>query len=269
MRVAIFILFQCLLPGQGHDPTADPRFHSRKWTERRAAFEELAGSDGKSIDRVVSRSAELALVGLLKREIDRMTTANGAREGTLGEGYSEYMGWLADAVMQIADRSPDIPGIWDALAAMAEGAAESAYTRRLVAHGDKVSPFWLAVARKDNPAYQRSDALLILAQIVAYERNTPATRHLGDAEKTEIDALVRAGLLDRDPLVRYEAAKALAVMGTAGDIRVLERIATEDPYFITDGGQSGKELRFLLRENAQRAAESLRARLAREGVPVR
>lgn len=162
--------------------------------------------------------------------------------------------------MLIAEQNPDIPGIWTELLMSAYN-PESAFVRSLAKYGDKVTPFLVAVVRRPDRYLRRGDALIVLAQIVAYEQ-LPAARHnLGPTDIDRISGMIRSGLNDKATVTRYEPVDAISIMGNASDLATLEKIAKSDPEFVTNGGQSGTDLRYPLREMASRAVERLRKKL--------
>jgi hypothetical protein len=158
--------------------------------------------------------------------------------------------------------------MWEALVPTAITAPESAYTRRMALHGDRVLPFLLEAANSSDPD-RRADVLLALAQIAVSQRGPNIPRRVASKDLSNIAKMVRDGLDAAEWIVRYQAIKAVAMTGTAEDVVLLDRIAREDPESVTDGGRSGKELRYPMREHAKKAADQLRARLAHEGDRVR
>ena len=236
---------------------------STDWLDRQRVFESLVGRYAERTDEVRGPEVNRVLVELLYKEnaIVRAAYLEGPGSSTkYGEGYSEYTSWVATAVEKIADKEPDIPGIWLGLL-MHPYNPESAFTRWLVTHGDRIAPFLLAAVKGNDPYFRRGDTLIVLAQLVAYERAPNTVHRLNPRDIDEIASVVRAGVHDKVAVVRYQAIDALGLMGTADDLATLERIATLDPEFVTDGGMSGKELRYPNRENARRVAEILRKRL--------
>jgi hypothetical protein len=246
-------------------PAVRAQLQSPEWTERQTAFESLAGSHGELANQSLSPDVRNLLISLLRVENEVVRAA--FLEGTgasdkYGEGYSEYTAWLADAVARIAEREPDRSDVWPALLASGYD-PESAFSRWLATHGDKAAPFLLETARGHDLYFRREDALMVLAQIVAYERQPSNSHHLTPSKVAEIESAIRAGLDDKEDgwLVRYQAVKALALIGTKEDIDLLERIATLDTEFVTNGGQSGTELRYPIREIARASLLKLRQRL--------
>jgi hypothetical protein len=236
---------------------------SPQWDDRRAGFERLAGRNGESRDRIRSAEVRSALVSLLNLENEVVRTAylEGPGSSTkFGEDYSEYVAWLAQTVMGIAEKAPDTPGVWLALVRTPYH-PDGAFGRWLAAHGDRVVGFLMESAQGHDAYYTRGSALSVLGQMVAYEQDPIRAHTLSASKVREIAAVVRSGLVDSDSLVRSHAVAAVAIMGDETDLALLDRIATIDPDSISNGGQSGTELRYLVREDAKRAAADLRMRL--------
>jgi hypothetical protein len=255
------VAFSTVLMAQEPQSPA-PSIDSQAWVQRRTAAEALVADSNAGL----SASAEQKLVSLLDKEdaIVRDAYLKGpAASGLYGEGYSEYVGWLTDQVVRFADSSPEIPELWHALLTCPYD-AESKFGRWLAQHGDRVGDFLKNSARGDDPYLRRGDALIMLAQIVAYEHRQASPHKVPEQELQTYQTTVREALSDKTPLVRYKAARALGICGTQQDLLILDSIAIHDPDVVTNGGQSGTEIRYPLRENAKQAAEVLRARLRLE-----
>lgn len=210
-----------------------------------------------------SAEANTALIALLAKEDDVVREA--FREGPgasakYGEGYSDYVAHLADIVMSISAKEPQRKDVWPALLNSPYD-PESGLARWFSTHGDKTASFLLASATSGGGS-TRADALLVLAQTVAYERESPpASRHLSPGSLRTIEMVIRAGLTDPETIVRLRAVKSVALMGTRDDAITLDRIAASDPYVMSNAGPRGDEERFPIRDAAREAAEKLRARL--------
>jgi len=239
-------------------------------TKREAAFHQLASQNP------LTQEARTALVDLLAREnaaVKAAFLAGPGASGTYGEGYGEYVGWLTEAVMKIADAEPDRTDVWNALLATSPGPGDSAYGRWLGTHGDKALPYLLRYAadqRTDDwDRMNRLDALKSLAQIAAYERRPEAAHDLSAADLQIVESLVRHGLGDADIGVRQATVVALEIIGDPQDLPALDEVAATDGYVVRNGGQSGTEIRFPIREYARGAAERVRAKLAAKTAPVK
>jgi len=260
----LLISFTFLLVGAATTVLGQPALdiptllHSSNWVDRMEAYHLLAA------DRSRSAQANSELVALLLQEDEIVRSAFLGGEGAsakYGESYSEYTAYLAGTVIEIADQEPERADVWPALL-KAPYDPESRGGRWRASHGDKTANFLLASARADDRYFRRADALMMLAEIVSYERD-PSTKHrLTGADVETLDRTVRSGLDDPDEGVRYAAIKGLSLIGTNEDIGTLERIAFTDPRVTREGGATGSEIRFFNREAAREAADRLRKRLA-------
>ena len=245
-------------------PSPDMRSHlsSADSTERESAARELAAQYPLRPD------AKTTLVDLLAREkgLIRPAFQEGAGGPGDGEGYAEYIGWLSGEVMKIAEAEPDRTDVWNALLAAYPGNGNTAYGKWLGTHGDKALPYLLAHARDhradDLDKQNRIDALASLAQIAAYERQPVTVKHLSAADLKMVEDLVRSGIGDADMNVRLATVVALEIIGDPQDLPALDQIALTDSYVTHDGGPSGAETHFFLREFTRGAAERVRAKLA-------
>jgi HEAT repeat protein len=226
--------------------------------ERQAAFQQLTAEDP------ITPEAKTPLVNLLERENAIVQAA--FPKGGVSEAYGEYVGWLTEAVMKIADAEPDRTDVWHALMAINPGPGKSAYGRWLGTHGDKALPYLLAYAadrRADDwDKNNRTDALESLAQIVAYARRPETVHHLVPKDLQMIETLIRGGIDDADVSIRMAAISAMEIIGDPRDLPTLDRIALTDTYVERNGGPSGAEIQFPIRQYARNAAEQMRATLA-------
>jgi len=239
---------------------------SRNVDERIQAFYRHLGPQNEKLKAVRTPEIDALLVRTLLRENSLIREA--LIEGTgasikYGEGYSEYAAWLASAVMSIAEDNPETPLIWDALL-QSPFHPDSAFARWLSERADRVIDSLLRQAKGIDPYRRRGDAIEILGEILHTERIPGRRHHLKDSELAAAEEAIRAGLEDRENLVQWSAWRALSRMGNASDLALLERIAVLDPDFRTDGGRSGRELRYPSREAARTAAQALRRRLEAE-----
>jgi hypothetical protein len=178
---------------------------------------------------------------------------------TNGEGYGAYVAELGKRVQAIAEKEPDRLDVWPALVREPYNPG-STFTTWLAKYGDKVTPLLLAQA--NDRLYRETSAVFdALAQIVRYE-SLPSTIHkLRPADVAKVEETIRSALNDPKPTVRSNAVDALAVFGTREDLATIERIALTDPEVTTDAGVTGTDIRFFVREEAQRAADRLKRRL--------
>ena len=225
------------------------------WEERAAAAGKLI-TEGHS-----SAQSDTALVGLLTRENQVVREAFVSGEGAsakYGEEYSEYVAKLADYVQQIADREPQLEGIWSALL-NAPYDPESKFADWLSARGKEATPFLLAASRSSEPG-SRGDSLLVLAKILVYSRGFPSREITPKANQEILDA-IHNGLSDRAAVCRLQAVKAVGLAGTQEDIDALQRIAAADPE-VTRGPSGAPEHNgFPVRDAARNAIELIRSRL--------
>ncbi len=225
--------------------------------------ERIADAEALMADEARSPEADTALVSLLLRE--NILVRNAYLEGVgssakYGEDYSNYVAFLGDAVMRIADKNPQRTDVWPALLNSPYD-PESRFAVWLGSHGDKSAPFLIAQATRGD-LISRTDALLVLAQIVAYEQTSEKqARHLNADTVQVCDRLIRAGLNSLENIVRLQAVKALGIMGNRDDLEILARIATSDPVFSSGAGPKGDELYYPIRVAALRTVENLRLRL--------
>ncbi len=228
--------------------------------------ERVAAAENLMTDQNRSAEANTALIALLSKEGEAVREAYregiGA-SGKYGEGYSEYVARLGEVVMAIADKGPQRTDVWPALLNSPYD-PESAFARWLAGHGDKATPFLLVSSSTGYPG-TRADALLVLAQIAAYERNSSeASRRLAPGVLRLVERAIRAGLTAPETIVRMQAVKAIALMGNRDDLEALNRIAANDPYALSGAGPRGDETRFPIRDAARDASERLRLRLSRQ-----
>ena len=170
------------------------------------------------------------------------------------EGYAEYVAWLDDAVTKIADAEPDRAEVLNALLGLGPGPGDTAYGRWLGTHGDKALPYllrYVADHRSDErDSTNRTDALECLAQIAAYERKSDSVHRLSANDLQMVEELVRNAADDSDRLVRRAGIIGLGIMGDPDDLATIDSIALTDPYVVTNGGPTGADIRFPLRELA-------------------
>jgi len=245
-------------------PEISSKLQSSDWMDRREAFQILAANPRRSSE------VDTALVALLLKEDNIIRTNPKSRPAGYGdgEGWGEYLGMLSGTVQSIAESRPDQKDVWRALAWSSYNEV-SKFAGWLAMHADKTAPLLMddanSVFLANADEWQKflgGQAIVVLAQILAFERD-PMTRHrLDAAHLAEAEATIRRGLEDPDNGVRYQAIKALALFGTSQDIGVLEGISTTDPYFETGAGATGRETRYFNREAARDAADRLRKRLS-------
>lgn len=260
MKILISTLLACISTlGSAQGQTIGAliaQLRSSNVKERVTAAEALMADPNRSAE------ANTALVALLAKEDDVVHEAY--REGPgasakYGEGYAEYVARLGEVVMAIADKEPQRTDVWPALLNSPYD-PESAFAKWLASRGDKATPFLLASAANGD-AGTRADAILVLAQIAAYERkSTAASRRLTPEALQVVERTVRAGLTAPETIVRLQAVKAVALMGNRDDLNTLDRIAASDPYALPGAGAGG-ETRFLIRDAAREAGERLRQRI--------
>jgi hypothetical protein len=210
-----------------------------------------------------SPEVESELVSLLARENDMVYQA--LREGRgaaakYGEGYADYLGELGDVVMSIAEKQPDRTDVWPALLNSPYD-PDSRFTAWLTTHSDKAAPILVAQATGADVT-RRADALVVLAHIAAQEqeRDKPHRQLSGEALQT-IESLIRSGIRSPETIVRYQAVKAVTLIGNVSDLEELDRIAATDPYSLAASGPNGDETRFPIRDLARDGHERLNSRL--------
>jgi hypothetical protein len=245
-------------------PEISTRLQSADWGERQRAYEELTGGQPRSA------AGDDALVALLLREDSIIRTDFKDRPIGYGdgEGWGEYVSKLSESVQEIAEKQPENRDAWRALVWTGYDGG-SKFGRWLAGHGDKVAPLLLAEADKVSDAgaghwqkFPGGQAIVTLAQVVAYEEDPASSHHLNGAYLSGIESTIRRALASEDDGVRYQAIKALASIGTSDDAAILDRVALTDPGVNKDAGASGKETRYFNREAARAAAEQIRKRLA-------
>jgi hypothetical protein len=163
--------------------------------------------------------------------------------------------------MSIAEKQPRRNDVWAALLNSPYD-PESAFARWLASHGDKATPFVLASATNGDES-ARADALVVLAQIVAFERKSAPARHLAPEELQVIEKVISAGLAAPEPVIRQQAVKGITLVGNHDDLAILDRIAATDPYALPGAGRHGETV-FLVRDAAREASERLRLRLTQQ-----
>jgi len=170
--------------------------------------------------------------------------------------YQEYTDQLGNAVMRIAEQQPDRVDVWPLLLACGSYSGESSFTRWLATHADKTSDYFVAMANNRAATTRAADALIMIAQIIACERDMKTLHRLGSSRVDELDKLVQENLSDSSALIRSQAMTALGIMGGPNDVHLLETIATTDNVYDSDHGF------YPYRVNAASAAERLRQRLS-------
>jgi len=242
------------------DPDIRSLLSSTDAEKRESAARDLAGHVPLQPD------VKTALIDLLVKEHKVMV----AQPAGFEEGYGEYVGWLTGEVMKIADAEPNRSDVWYALLGTIPGQGNSEYGKWLGTHGDKVLPYLLVYARDrrtdDLDLQNRADVLASLAQIVVYERRPDTAHHLAEADVQRAASVIREGIGDPEFVIRLNAVAALEIMGDPRDLPLVERIALTDAFVAHDGGNSGTETHFPLREFARGAAERMRAKLAAKGA---
>jgi len=240
-------------------PDVTAKLRSADWTDRQLGYQIIAAKKDRS------EQENTALVSLLLREESpNHGSPPGQPAGDYGEAFAEYVGHLTDTVRQIADKEPQRSDVWPALLTSSYN-TQSAFARWLASHSDKTAPYFLALANALRPGPRSADALVILAQMINYERDPGTDHHLNPAEVQVLDRTIREKLRgptgserlsDEEELVRIQAITALGIMGTAADLDLLDGIVATDPYYDAEIGY------YPFRVNARYAAKALRARLA-------
>jgi len=210
--------------------------------------------------------------GLIKPEFPKLpapSAVGNESAAAIEEGYAEYIGWLTGEVMKIADAEPDRSDVWYALLGAVPGEGASEYGKWLGTHGDKALPYLMAYARDhrtdDLDLQNRFGALASLAQIVAFERRPDIAHHLSEADVQTAVKVIQDAIEDRDHNVRARALLGLEIIGDPGDLPLVDHVALTDPYALRDGGDSGAEVQFPVRDLARRVANDIRAKLADKG----
>lgn len=238
--------------------------------ERAQAFAALVGKNSELLDQIRSPIVDELLVELLVTEDEVVRKAFIEDDGAsakYGEGYAEYVAQLGEVVRRIVESRPELARGWEALLKHPYN-PESEFARWLAGYADKAIPFLVQCAQANDPVYRKSDALLVLSQILEAQQAdsvSPKNGQLSRVDKTRLDQieeLIRAGLTDQDLSVRWAAIQSLGRIGKPSDLELLERTARLDAQFVVSGGKSGRELRYPTREVAERALVALRKRLA-------
>jgi hypothetical protein len=169
-------------------PDVAAKLRSAEWTERAEAYRLLTAQKNRSPEE------ETALVALLLRE---ETPAPGPPppppkpDARLDNDHypaselAEYMDALVNTVMEIADREPQRSDVWPELLAVASYNGSSIMMPLFARHAEQTASYFLAAAKgsvHNLPEIYRAGALVGLAKIISYERDSPAKRSLTSAE---------------------------------------------------------------------------------------
>jgi hypothetical protein len=261
LKVLFFVVSLCVfVPSSSGEisPQVGAKLKSHQWKERAEAYNLLAGQKTQSPEE------NAALVALLQLEDapnswPRRDPVDARRNDDDGDdGYNAYIDSLVGKVMKIADQEPQRPDAWAALFGGGYG-APSAVTSLFARHADKTAPYFLTAARGAFPGLpdsRRADALIVLAQIINFERDPATSHHLVSADLQLIEQTIRGMLTDRVVLVRMQALTAVGMIGTADDLAMLDQVAEADPYYDTE------HKFYPYRVMAHAAAKDLRSRLA-------
>jgi hypothetical protein len=244
------------------------KLESSNWSVRDDAFDALV-----ALPR--SADVETALIRLLIRE-DRIQTARRKAapggEDEYGEAYGNYFSALSGAVTGIAEKDPARPDVWSALFGV------PCMPRWPATFTEAIASCHLDVIRGKGSIENRGQAMEALGQIAKIELDPkwsgtnseedtrPAKGHLNPQELAVIDRIIRQGLKDRDPEVRFLASFWVAETGTLKDLPVLQRMASTDPAVRT--GFDGKN-EYWIRKSEPRNINILRARFSKQDYSER
>jgi hypothetical protein len=115
--------------------------------------------------------------------------------------YFDYVNSLAVDVLNIADRNPGRADVWPALFGY-----PYVLPQWFAAHGDRAAPYFLAIADgRKAPAYDRTTAFEVLAETVAYERNSSTQHRLTPSELAAIENELRKRTKDADQKIKAAA----------------------------------------------------------------
>jgi hypothetical protein len=207
----------------------------------------IAGQKNRSPEQ------ETALAALLLRD-----QRSGPRRPSRGERSDDdhnpdpdlagYKDSLVGTVMEIADREPQRSDVWPELLARASY------------NGSSVM---MALFASSIQGVGRVNALVGLAKIISYERDEAEKQISSSADLQILDRTIRERLSDSDVEVRMQALTAAGIMGSAGDLQMLDRVAATDPYH-----DSGIDL-YPCRVAARATSQRLRRRLAAQASAKR
>jgi hypothetical protein len=189
------------------------KFHSERWDERAAAFEQLR-ENPTAIQRPEVKSA---LLDLLDRE-NHLPPAT-APQPENEEQYAEYVASLGDTVDSIAN--------WKdprqlCILAHTSYNTDSRFAATLAGVGKPVLPCLTQMAKSDRPA-DRFKSVSVLIQMRAKDPSLD----LGTAEK--IRAITIRALHDPDDGVREFTVESLGDFGGEDMIPALREVAETDP----------------------------------------
>jgi hypothetical protein len=249
-------------------PDLIANLQSSDWKARQKGFRALVD------EKALSHDEEAALAALLLRELAPMPDAPQVppeldqrpdNDHLIDPAREQYIGSLVTTVMAIADKDPDVPGVWPALLGMASYDGHSGMMPWLASHSGRTAPYFLACAKGEAPCRRPYNALVGLAKIINYERDPSTQHHLSSSDVQTLNRTIREKLdetaakgkpREADELMRMQAIEALGVIGDDDDLKLLERIAATDPYYDSENHY------YPYRFDAATAASVLRKRLA-------
>ncbi len=252
------------------NPEVVAKLQSSDWRERQSGYQALTGRNDRS------RDEGAALAALLLREL--ASTPDPPRvppevdqrpdnDHLIDPAREEYVGSLVATVVAVADKDPDVPGVWPALLAAASYNGSSGMMPWLASHSDRTARYFLACVKGETPCRRPSDALSGLAKIINYERDPSTQHHLSSSDVQTLDRTIREKLdetagngkpSEADQLMKQQAITAIGIMGGPDDLNLLDRIATTDSYYDSENHY------YPFRSEAITAATVLRKRLATE-----
>jgi HEAT repeat protein len=248
---AFSIFFMTALSAEQREPANSvlvSKLSSEDPAERISAFYALERTGA------LTRSGFAAtLLNLLKRENQLIESTLRESKGEFGvsakygEEYGEYYSKLAETCMQICDKTnPNTPIV---LANSAYSPSSKFATELVRDYGKNLLGTFLARSRSDVDIF-RAEALRMLGSIWAMNSSLSAP------DKLSIKNAIRGATSDESVAVRYSAVQVLSRIGDRSDLPLLSRIADTDEGKDVNRGVT----RYPVREEAQRAAASIRTR---------
>jgi hypothetical protein len=199
-----------------------------------------------SVCRDRADAIKISLIRLLERE--NLMVQDYHRTGRrFGEEYSNYYGDVISAVSSLNDKR----AINALLGAITSGGM---VTRGLVDLApESLDP--VLAKLNDNDPLVRSCALLVLVEMMARINQDKLKDGL---TRSRIKAAALKASTDEDAVVRKSAVLALAQVGDADVIPVIEKLADHDPFFLAGQADDGKDL-YIVRKVATEALAELRS----------